>query len=122
MSTNPDMTSNIAGISWNATHDSSGAVRQTIVSNLDAARLERITTECIVEFRLLRAEYEQRVAEKNAEPSVNVTYASYKSSVSQEIQYLFVIVRWVPRGNVADLTNDAINDYIAESAVVEPGK
>lgn len=126
MSTEINSTPDIAGNASNAgdgiNAESQRTVRQTIVSHLEAPRLERITTAAIVDFCRLRTIYEQRVAEKNAEPGVKISATSYKSSVSLDVQHLFILAGWVSASKVSELTEQLIKGCIDERAVVEPSK
>ena len=99
------------------------SVHQTIVSNLDAPRLNRITTPDIVEFYRLRQVYVNRIAEKNAEPGVNVAAASLKSTISPDVLHIFVLAGWVEEvTKVSELTDEVLMMALQKRSIVEPDK
>lgn len=89
-------------------------VPQTIVANLDAPRLEGISTTHFVSFQRARQVYEQKVDEKNKEPGTSITKISYKSSIERKYLTMMITAQWIEATKIEDITEEGLKKVVEE--------
>lgn len=102
-----------------AAANSHATVKQTIVTNLEAPRLNGVSTKHFTKFLMERELYEKQVSEKNKEPGVDITPASYRASIIDEDLEIFVTARWVSSETVSSVTEEELRKCIRDRAVRE---
>lgn len=89
---------------------------QTIVDVITAPRLRDVTFLDFIKFKKARENYERELEEKNKEPGVSVSKASYLTSVDHIVLELFVQRKYIQRDSVKDVTEEDIIDCINKRA------
>ncbi|CAN8069119.1 unnamed protein product [Agarophyton chilense] len=85
---------------------------QTIVDTIKAPRLRDVTYLHFIKFKKARENYEREVLEKNKDPGVNITLASYATSVDHNVLEQFIDRQYIQRESVADVTEEDLLDCI----------
>ena len=73
---------------------------------------ERINKAYLIGLLRLRQVYENRVAEKNKEPGVNITPATQNRTISPEVLQIFVLAGWMAAARVKYVTEDMLKTAI----------
>ena len=94
-------------------------MRKTIVETLEAPRLERFDLKDLTKFQHARKIYESKVAEKNKEKGVNMTLATYRSSISEYDLEMLVRMKKIDAATVDEVTENDLKNFIETKATVE---
>ena len=96
------------------------SVRQTIVTNLEAPRLQGVALKDFVKFKKARELYEQQVEEKNRDPGTQIAATSYKASIDKALLRIMIAAEWVPVSSLNELTEEHLVSCVAARAVYSP--
>ena len=100
--------------------EGSATVRQTIVTNLEAPRLEGVSTKDFTTFLRRRELYEKQIHEKNNEPGVNVTPTSYKACIDDSHLKIFLTAKWVEAETLEAITEEMLKECVKARSSHEP--
>lgn len=89
---------------------------QTIVTNLEAPRLEGISVSDFNKFLRLRRLYEKKIKEKSREPVVSVTAVSYKASIDYKYLEMMIAAEWIKADTSEKITEQQLQDCVEERA------
>lgn len=103
-----------------ASSSTAGTVRQTIVTNLEAPRLQGVATKHFTAFLKKRELYEKQVEEKNREPGVKITATSYRASIDDSYLRIFLTAEWIKAESLDKITEEQIKDCIKKKAFYKP--
>ncbi|CDF33359.1 unnamed protein product [Chondrus crispus] len=95
---------------------SDGTVRQTIITNLEAPRLEGVATKYFTAFLKKRDLYEKQLAEKNREPGVHITPTSYRASIDDSYLRIFLTAKWIKAESLEAISEEQIRECVKEKA------
>lgn len=95
-------------------------VRQAIVENLEAPRLNGIKIEDFVTFARRREIYERQVKEKSQKQGVIIPATTLRNSIENPILNLLITAKWVAPTNLSDLTEDHLGKCIKDRSEVKP--
>eukprot|EP00737_Agarophyton_chilense_P000949 gb/GEZJ01001057.1/.p1 GENE.gb/GEZJ01001057.1/~~gb/GEZJ01001057.1/.p1 ORF type:complete len:583 (-),score=92.79 gb/GEZJ01001057.1/:1849-3597(-) len=98
----------------------STTVRQTIISNLEAPRLQGVATKHFTYFLKLRELYEKQISEKNRELGLTITPTSFKASIDDSLLKIFITAEWISATAVSEITEDELTKCIKERASFKP--
>lgn len=87
---------------------------------MEAPRLAAISTADFVSFKHGREVYERRVAEKNADPNVQIQLTTYKDSITPAILEILALGDWVPVDTVELITENNLKDCVLKHTNVDP--
>lgn len=100
----------------NQSKSTDGVVSQTIVTNLEAPRLNGISVIHFNKFLRLRKLYEKKVEEKNREPGVAVTATSYKASIDSKYLEMMVAAKWIDADSTDDISEAQLKKCVNDRA------
>ena len=92
------------------------SMKQTIVAHLEVPRLKGTTTKEMNAFLRARDLYEKQIAEKNAQPDVNVPLVTYRAAIDDNFLRLFITFGWVAATNISDITEEDLKACIKNRA------
>lgn len=99
--------------------ENNNSVRQAIISNFEAPRLQAVSLRHVVEFRTLREINEQRIEEKNNEPGTDIVPMSYRASFFEVDLKIFIAAQWVMASSVDEITEEQIISVVAENCKIK---
>lgn len=98
----------------------SGTVRQTIVTNLEAPRLQGVATKHFTQFKRKRELYEKQLAEKNREPGSNFPVTSYRASIDDAYLRIFITAHWIKATSLEEITEEELVGCVEARASHDP--
>lgn len=96
------------------------SVRQTIVTNLEAPRLQGISTKHFTNFQKKRDLYKKKVAEKNRDPEISIIPTSFRASLNDSYLRIFLTAHWIQAETIDEITEQQLQDCIKERASFSP--
>eukprot|EP00171_Calliarthron_tuberculosum_P023513 IDg23513t1 len=95
--------------------------KQTVVETLEAPMLTGVSLRDFIEFKRKRDKYEREISEKNKEEGVEITLASYLTSVDRPVLELMWLRKYIERDSLDEITEDDVKECISHRARRKPG-
>lgn len=89
-----------------------GTIRQTIICNIEAQRLEGVSARNIIEFKKWRELYEEQTSEKSQGPDTKIVPTFMKASFDDADLRIFPAGGWINAGSIQEITETQIAERI----------
>lgn len=100
------------GSESNSDNTTQSVIPHTIVADLDAPRLEGISTTHFSNFHRKREISERKIKERNKEPNTNRPLISYKASIERSFLQMMITARWITAETEENITEEELVEEV----------